>query len=404
MKQKILIFNHASVVGGAGIALLNIVDSLDKEKYDLTVYCTANQSQIADFLESRGVKVLRAISSPVCYMHYNGGQCSILSLRYYKNLYRINRDKEKITQAIEQEKPDIVIVNSMTLYWIGAIAKKFGCKTLCFHRESYAKGLFGFRTKILQKQLDKNFDKVAFISNFDMQKTKLRTAEGIVIPDCVQIDEYGTVNKTDARMYNNLQQDGYYILFLGGSSHLKGADIIMKAIDLCDDIPNLKLLMMNAKQPQKKERRGIKAFLKSLLALDEEMLLYNTYKSMKHPERIVFCDATTNTPVWYAAADLVVFPSTKAHQAMPIYEAGIAERLIIVSDFPNTREFLKNEENGLTFHPSNCESLAERIVWAYHNALTDEYQEMLLYNKKMTISNHQFIDFQKRVREFVKYV
>ena len=59
--------------------------------------------------------------------------------------------------------------------------------------------------------------------------------------------------------------------------------------------------------------------------------------------------------------DLVVFPSTKAHQAMPIYEAGMAERLMIISDFVNTREFLENEKNGLTFPPSNSEALAEKI-------------------------------------------
>lgn len=402
MKQKILIFNHASVVGGAGVALLNIIDSLDKELYDITVYCTSNQTQIAEMLEARGIGVVRAISSPVCYMHYNGGECSALSVRYYKNLIRIHKDKANVKRAIEKCKPDIVIVNSMTLYWIGAIAQKLGCKTICFHRESYAKGWVGFRTWKLKRKLDKYFDRIAFISNFDMEKTKLKKAEGFVLPDCIQIEKFNTMSKSEAREYHGLDQEAYYVLFLGGCSHLKGADVIMRAVDICE-IPNLKLLLLNGEKPQNKIARGVKNAIKKLFMLDDEKRLYNVYSGMEHPERIVFCKSSVEVPTWYAACDLVVFPSTKAHQAMPIYEAGMAERLMIISDFVNTREFLENEKNGLTFPPSNSEVLAAKIQWANENAQSEKYMSMLATNKQMSIDNHQFENFKKQVRDLVRY-
>ena len=402
MKQKILIFNHASVVGGAGVALLNIIDSLDRELYEITVYCTSNQTQIAEMLEGRGVEVIRAISSPVCYMHYNGGECSALSLRYYKNLLRIHKDKARIRRVIEACKPDIVIVNSMTLYWIGAIAKQMGCKTICFHRESYAKGLLGFRSWKLKKKLDRYFDRIAFISSFDMEKTKLKQAAGFVIPDCVQVDKYNVMSKSEARTYHNLEQNTYYALFLGGCSHLKGADVIMRAVDNCN-VPNLKLLLLNGEKPQKAVTRGLKGIIKKLFMLDDEARLYKVYNAMKNPERIVFCKSSVEVPSWYAACDLVVFPSTKAHQAMPIYEAGMAERLMIISDFANTREFLQNWKNGLTFPPFNSNALAEKIQWVYENAQGEKYQKMLEENKRLTLENHRFDNFQKQVRELIIY-
>ena len=137
--------------------------------------------------------------------------------------------------------------------------------------------------------------------------------------------------------------------------------------------------------------------------LDDEKRLYNVYSGMEHPERIVFCKSSVEVPTWYAACDLVVFPSTKAHQAMPIYEAGMAERLMIISDFVNTREFLENEKNGLTFPPSNSEVLAAKIQWANENAQSEKYMSMLATNKQMSIDNHQFENFKKQVRDLVRY-
>ncbi len=399
MKRKILFFNHASVIGGAGLSLLSIIDSFDREKYDITVYCTANKTQIAEELEKRGINVIRAMSSPACYMHYNGGACSILSPRYYKNVLKIKKDKARIVKAISEVKPDIVAVNSMTLGWIGKIAKGFGCETVCFHRESYARGWFSLRTRKLAKTLDKNYDKIAFISAYDMQKTKLKRARGYVIPDCVQVDRYGKLTKEQAREKFGLDKNAFYVLFLGGMSHLKGVDVIMKAVSQ-SNVPNIKLLILNGKEPQKPQRlKGIKQKIKSLMSFDEGGYVFKKYKDLTNKDRFIFLPPSDKVHEWYAVCDVVVFPSTKAHQAMPVYEAGAAKRLMIISDYPNTREYLCDGQNGLTFKPLDSNALSKKLEWAYKNANTAEYEKMLEQNQSKTIRGHKFEDYGLAVRK-----
>lgn len=399
MKRKVLFFNHASVIGGAGLSLLNIIDSLDKQKYDITVYCTANKTQIAEELEKRGINVIRAMNSPACYMQYNGGARSILSPRYYKNLFKIKRDRTRIVKVIKGLKPDIVAVNSMTLGWIGKLAKKEDCETVCFHRESYAKGWFGIRKRRLAKTLDKYFDKIAFISAFDMRETKLKRAKGYVIPDSVEASKYNELTKEQARQKLGLEKEAFYVLFLGGISKLKGVHIAMQAIDK-SEIPNVNLLILNGNKFQKPQKiKGIKQRIKSLIYFDEIGYAFKKYKNLKNKERFVFLPPSDRVQDWYAACDVVIFPSTKAHQAVPIYEAGVARKLMIISDYVNTKEYLCDMENGLTFKPLDSSALCEKLSWAYKNSQSAQYKKMIELNESKALSEHKLESYGLLIRK-----
>ena len=64
---------------------------------------------------------------------------------------------------------------------------------------------------------------------------------------------------------------------------------------------------------------------------------------------------------FYAAADIVIFPSTEPHQARPVYEAGASCKPCVISDFPNTAEFAKDGVNVLTFRPGDAKALADCV-------------------------------------------
>lgn len=44
-KTKILFFNHACSIGGAGLSFLDILKSIDKTKYEVVVYNSSLKSQ-----------------------------------------------------------------------------------------------------------------------------------------------------------------------------------------------------------------------------------------------------------------------------------------------------------------------------------------------------------------------
>ena len=103
--------------------------------------------------------------------------------------------KKEVEKIIRIHKPDIIMTNSMTLYWINKIAKKWRIKNLCFHRETYAKGLFGLRTFFIKKGLSQA-DAVCFISRLDLIKSQDVDTKKIVIFDKIDEEIYKTNNDT----------------------------------------------------------------------------------------------------------------------------------------------------------------------------------------------------------------
>lgn len=386
MVKKILLFNHGSTFGGSGVAFLNIIDAIKDEGYELVVYCAANKPDIADTLENRGVSVIRAYNPPVSIMHYSGNEHSALSVSFIRNIYKIIKDAKHIRKIILSERPDLVMVNSMTLCWIGIISKISHIPAICFHRETYAHGLFGIRTKLIKYIMDRCFKQVVFISKYDLNETKLHKSSGEVIYDAVDISRFNRIDKCYSREVLKLENDVFYVLYLGGASLLKGADTILSAIDKCD-VPKIKLLFMGGDSLNKRE-------------VDKELsVIKEVYDDMKHPERVILLPNSSDIGLWYAACDMVVFPSKKAHQALPIYEAGVARRIIAISDFPNTREFLINEKNGLTVKVGDEADWMNTIEFVYRNIRSEQISDLIDLNEMLSLQFHDNRNIALKIRE-----
>ena len=386
MAKKILLFNHGSTFGGSGVAFLNIIDAIKEEGYELIVYCAANKSDIADELEKKGISVIRAYDSPVSIMHYSGNEHSVMSFSFIYNIFKIFKDVKRVKKVILNEHPDLIMVNSMTLCWIGIISKMRHIPAICFHRETYAQGCFGIRTKIIKQILDHCYKRVAFISEYDLKETKLNKSLGEVIYDAVDVTRFNYINKPCSRMILKLEKDAFYVLYLGGASLLKGADTIISAIDKCD-VEGIRLLFMGG------DRLNTRAADRELSKIQK------VYNRMKHPERIILAPNSEEIGLWYAASDMVVFPSQKAHQALPIYEAGIARRIIVISDFPNTKEFLTNKKNGLTVKAGDKVGWKNAIEFVYKNRQSKLFIDMIAQNEKLAMQYHDSRNIAPKIRE-----
>ena len=72
--------------------------------------------------------------------------------------------------------------------------------------------------------------------------------------------------------------------------------------------------------------------------------------------------------------------------ARPIYEAGIAKKPVVVTDFENTREFL-DETNGWTFKKGNARMLARRIDDMFSRNAVDKVEKN--YIRASSVNNLQ---------------
>jgi len=387
--KKILFINHGSNFGGSGVACLNIVRAIDKQKSNLTVLTAYGNGEIYDQLISEGFNAIKEEGVPVTYCHFSGGEKSVFSPSYWANVYRICCCKSVIKRIICEIKPEVVVVNSMTLSWVGKLTKKIDKRidTYCFHRETYVRGLFGLRTYLLQRELDTYFERIAFISRYDLEQTITKKAKKYYIPDCIDIERFQNISKESSLIETSLDRNKTNILFLGGISRLKGTSIAMRAVDLLPS-NDVCLIVLN----------GDKLLASGMS--NEEREIEKVYKELKHPDRILLKPASKNVEVYYSACDIVVFPAIEPHQAMPIFEAGIAKRPIIVSDFACIKEYLINGKNGYTFTSGDSSKLAERICYVMDNYETDLLKGVVETNYKMAIEIHNKSLYEKNVRDF----
>ena len=118
-------------------------------------------------------------------------------------------------------------------------------------------------------------------------------------------------------------------------------------------------------------------------------------------QNIIFLEHQSDVSKCYGACNVLVFPSEKPHQARPVYEAGAANIPVIISDYPNTREFV-NEENGYLFKPKDSKDLAEKIKLAYENKDNKDFLDKLKKNHENTIKLHNICDLKTEIKELLE--
>ncbi|MCF8070449.1 MAG: glycosyltransferase family 4 protein [Desulfobacterales bacterium] len=362
-KKKILFFHHASHIGGASISGLNVLRALPADRYEIIVYCKSHGGKMADVFKKEGFNVIVAGKSPVSFLHYATDELFALSPRAILNYIRILLDKNKIKEHIDKVNPDIVIVNSMTLFWIGKIAKQAGKETICFFRETYVKGLLGLRTRIIKYYLGKYFDKISFISDYDLKQNKELKCIKKTIYNSLSPENYQVFDKDQEKQRLGLRNSDFNILYVGGLFKYKGAGIAIKALNELhrDDV---KLVFVGCEWNGKKKElyacSNLKERIRYVLNLDYEKKCMDMIIKYNLSRKIKFYPMQAKMAAFYAACDALVFPSTEPHQGRPLFEAGMARIPVIVSDFPNIRENV-NENSGFLFANKNTKGLAEII-------------------------------------------
>lgn len=390
-KCKILLFHQSGAIGGAGLSLLHILDALDKDKYEIKVVCPSIPEDMCRLINEHGVEVIATDSTPIIFPHYNGGIKYALSIRTLWNLVCILRDKPKVNKILEQSAPDIVIVNSMTMFMIGRYAKLKGIKTICFHRETYQKGLFGVRTNYIKRQLSYNFDKIVFISEYDKESTKPCNAKKYVVYDKVDTSLYSNTNRQALRQEYGIQENEKCILFLGGISKIKGGYIAINAMNHLER-KDIKLIFVGISKKQFNTPLSIKERILASIHMSGFAMSKKAYHTLKNNDRIIFVPISKTPEKYYCMADAVIFPSIIAHQARPIYEAGIARIPILISNFHETAEFVKNNYNAILFEPNNTENLAQKINDLFDNHCS--IKKIVENNYELSVKNHNLKDLK----------
>ena len=332
--MKILILHHCDSWGGAGVSLRDSCRMLTGE-HDVTVCLPHLHTEVDKELNKiDGIKTVAIDADMGMISAYNGGP-NIFTCTFVRNLLRI-RDSGARLSGILKSGYDVVILNSITLAWAARISKQSGAKTVMYIRETKINNVAYHYCRSL---INKHCDGVLFISEFDKRITALKVKNQAVVRDCIELDKYDIKStKEDACVKFGIKKDKFNLLYVGGTDELKGHSVIVAAMSKID-CPNIQLIAAGGGAESKRA----------------------------NAENITYLGKVFDMPMLYRACDALVFPSTKGHQARPAFEAGALGLPVIMSDFPETADEVRNGENGLTFKPSDSEELKSKILELYNS-------------------------------------
>lgn len=378
--RKILIVHHSGIISGAGNSLITTLRTLAPTD-EITVFVSSDPDDMQKQLESLSREFKNV--SIVCYgrrigalTYYSGGD-KLYSPRFIYRMLLIFKQWFYWNRQIRFLAPDIIVTNSIILSWFSLLPEVKKRKSICFVRETIQGTKNSLINIILRKYLCK-FTKVSFLSQYDADSWNLPIEKQVVIGNYFDpkiLDN--TIDKSVASEKLQLKHSTYHVLYVGGVSHMKGFDLVVKAI-LDSEIPMELIVAGNNFEDRKAMCKG------TLPQYESEIFDY--INRHKNKDRIHLVGRQMNMSNCYAASDVLVFPMRSPHQARPVYEAGWFSLPVVISDFDNIRESVISNVNGLTFEPNNAKDLICKLEILANNK--DFANSLGEKNKDMAIQNH----------------
>lgn len=343
--------------------LANIISAIDKKIFEPVVVCPEGDGN--EQLRGSGARVIVTPRPIYQFLHYTGYSPSFFNPYFIKHALMLWRDRGFWETFIRESGAKIVCLNAMTLSPMAYAAKKAGASVLCIFQETAVRGWLGLRTRWLYHILSSWMEAVVFISNYDRVKSNCRAPLVEVIPNWINLDEFNRAYPMDRARYElDIPQDSRVILMMGGIDTVKGTLQLIRAVAMLADIPELMVVIAGYSGPVNMDSYDalirLRTKLRRMVGQEYRQKVFDTIEKKGLSDRIRFVGMQSDVVRIYAAADILVFPATRPHQARPVLEAGAMGKPVVVPDFPQTHEFIENGYNGLTY-PHDVGSLAAAL-------------------------------------------
>lgn len=357
--KKVLIIHHWSSIGGSGISLFNTWQSLQCQ-YNIITYIPDSPPSLMHFLQSKGLNP-KTYSFTCGQIPYYSGGSNLSKPGFWYLLLNALFQIPYWKKVIAEEQPDLIIVNSKVLCWMGKLFKK--TKSICFVRETIKGRPANLINRVMKNMLE-DFTLVAFLSKYDLFQTDLNKAMTVVSPDFLYLEDYvDKCGREFACKQLGVDSSSFNVAFVGGIDKLKGIDIAVQAMEILQN-ENISLLVAGNDIGAITDG-GTKNFLTKIIKrksvkFSKEIKSYIDDKCIN--KCIKFVGIQNDISILFSASDILIFPMKEPHQARPAFEIGAQKKPVVITDFTNIHEFVEDGVNGLTFEPGNPTALAQAIL------------------------------------------
>ena len=388
--KKVMLIHHSGLLGGAGISFLNLIKLLGSKEYNCQYFIPSDPCELKDFYASNNVYP-ETFSYRLGKITYYSGGNSYINLKFYYHALRIFLHFSLWKRAINDFKPDLIIVNSIVIAWFSLILNKIShpnIKSICFVRETKRGSNYNPINLFLKSMLSR-FSAVVFLSEFDKEAWSLAN-RAEVLRNYSDNDSLKILNRNDSCQRLGIDSNSFNLVFVGGYNHLKGTLVAIKALDVIVNKhghKNVKLIIAGNKPP--------KLSLMNLPHLFRMIYFWRVKKYIKkhNLHRNIFSiGVQSNINLLYSSSDLLISSMIKPHQARPLFEFGFHKKPAIISNFKNINEMVKNP--AMKFKPKDHNDLALKIISLYKNKKLYSVAADENYNNSLNFHTQEKYEFK----------
>lgn len=367
-RKKVLFLIHTLQIGGAEKILVNLVNNMDKEKFDITVMTIINTGAFRKELDNDikyqtifNIKLLNRNKSGSGNLYNNGSKIKKILGKMYQFVWR-HVDCKRIYNRYIKEKFDVEVafLEGIPAKIIASSSNEKSKKISWIHvdliNEKKTESFFKNR----EEEIDtyNKFDKIVCVSKFvkNQFENKMKITPDKVVVEYNPIDvEY--IRRLSEEKNQEVYKGKFTMVAVGRLSTQKGFDRLLKVVKRLNEEKfefDLWIIGVGAEEDKLKE------YIKDNNLNNVKMLGYkkNPYKYIKE-------------------ADLLVCSSRAEGFSTVVSEAVILEKVIVTTDCSGMKEILGEEnEYGIV-----CNNNEDDLFFSLKKMLSDKEQYEYYLNK-----------------------
>ena len=373
--KKILYIHHGSARGGAFLSLLYLLNALDRTKYEPIVCSSEADDEVLAIFAKNGYRTC-ACRLPR-FAHTTLGSFDLLKYSGWQQFMGWIKEysvaKKRLETFLNELKPDLLHLNSLTLAPYAKISNRMGIPTVVHVREPIINGLFGIRRKWLSSQLRRNAGRVIAICRDNFDRLRLHEEQGTVIYNPVDLSKFNFgIDKSSARKKLGIPDKAPITLFAGGSVwDAKGLSEFVEAMHLVrKKIPNLVCLMPGFSMPSDPAQRvwTFKRRIACLLGLFRKCdKLFRRFKANGLDAKIIRSDFVYDIENWLAACDVACVLHIKPHFSRTVMEAGAMKTPVVGFAVGGIIEVVQEGVTGMLVKRKDILALADATIRVLEN-------------------------------------
>jgi len=344
---QIVYVNHAAILGGGEVSLLNLLTALDRDRYWALVACPGPGPLLRE-LDRLGIQ---HVDLPIS-IHSSPG-------RFARGVWDVRRRTRKVRIVHGNSSRSLRV--TVVLGWL------LGARTIWQVRDRINWEQLPRLERWFARQVD------TVIANSDAVARGLGALPVEIIYNPVDVTQFTPAGSGQrVRREFGIAPGGKLVGVVGRITVWKGHQTFIEALQLVKErVPDVKALIVGEQfqrsaKADRRELTGLRQSLRGQVAVPDNVVFRTQdLKSLVHElgldGQVIFAGFRRDVPAIMAALDLLVLPSWWEPFGRVLIEAMATGKPVVATNLGGPAEVVRDHETGILVPPLNREALADAM-------------------------------------------